>query len=187
MLVAYTGGYAVTVELSDGKQMSTPARGIGDKLLSYLWNMSIVCIPMLIAMAIYNGVGLYVCQHRPFVTGKVVSLHFDQGSHHVTNATVEFPAGVGSNRICTVRTWFRKGDPDMFQDYPIRVVSALSLCGTPWFPDHIPSPTEPLRITAFLTVLAVVLYFILPHRLTDFWASVFKRAIRARLARRQGA
>ena len=121
-----------------------------------LWSfVGPACVPFFIAMSIYNAVGLSISKTHPAVTGTITAVLQNQGRHHITDASVDFPSSASANFVCHVDTWFRGSDQGIYPGAPITVVPAVSGCGTPWFPDHIPAPSEGLYMAAGFGALGV--------------------------------
>ena len=108
-------------------------------------------------MAIYNEFGVIMARTRPAVTGTIAELVRSPGRHPITNAWIDFASGDGAQTRCRVKTWFRPTDKDIYVGAPIKVTPALTLCGAPWFPDHLHLPDEPLEVAAVGAALAGIL------------------------------
>ena len=134
----------------------SPARnpkGLVSKVLDYVLGVSTFLVPVFVCFSIYYQIGHYVCSTHSAVTGSVTDVVLNQGKHHVTVASVEYPSP--DNSTCFVKTWFRRADQGIYAGATIRVVPSLtSRCGNPWFPDHIPPTGEPLWLAAGCAVLA---------------------------------
>ena len=121
--------------------------------------VAIALVPTFLGFAAYNYIGILITRSRPAVIGTITDVVRNQGRHHINYASIEFPLSKENQTVCHVRTWFRGADAGIYEGAQISVVPALSRCGTPWFPEHIPPPSEGFMLAAVAAAIAVGLFF----------------------------